>query len=539
MRPQVIFQPTVYRDWQKGIHTITDAIRPTLGPIPRLVANERIGREDEAPEFLDNGGVIARRIIQLENRNEDMGAMFARHIIWRVHEEVGDGTATTAVLFAALYDEGVHYITSGGNAMRLRIFLEKGAKIVADALAEQIRPVQGAQHIAELAESLHYDPGLAEHMGEIFNLIGPYGRFEVRPSYERADRREYMAGSYWGTKILHKQLYLDAARQRSDLKDVYLFLSDWEVESPHELIPLFRLAQQEEIKSLVIVARKLSDPVVGFLHKANKDPDAFTTFGVVVPGQNVTTQAEALDDFSKIVGGTVFPEVVGKDMENLQLSDLGRARSAWADKSHFGISGGRGNGRDLRTHVASLKKTYLAETDPDKRDRLLLRLGQLLGGAAVLYVGGATEPELKAREEITKRSARTLRGATETGILPGGGVALLNCREALACAQKEAPDVDERAAYRILSKMLEAPLRALAANAGQDPSDILAQIQWSPEGNGFDIRRNKVVDMETAGIWDVASVVQSAVKHAIKGAALALTTDVLIQKRIQGITNEP
>ena len=538
MKPQVIFQPTVYRDWQLGIHTLVNAIRPTLGPIPRFVAVEGIGRRNESPTLMDNGGMIARRMIQLPDRNQDMGAMFLRHIIWQVHEEVGDGTATTAVLFASIYDGGVHYITAGGNAMRLRTYLEEGARIIEEELAEQIQSIDYANQLTQLAESLQYDPQLADHFADLFNIVGAYGRLEIRPSYEKQDRREFLSGSYWDSGILHKNLFNLPLQSRAELNNAFFFISDWEIDTPQDLLPLFRLAQQEQIKSLVIIARKVSDPVVAFLSKANKDPNAFNAFAVLTPGKNVTTQAEALEDLAILTGGQVFPEIIGKKMP-LQLSSLGRSRRAWADKNHFGIVGGRGDGRQLRTHVAKLKHAYEHAKDEDKRERSLARVGQLLGGTAVLYVGGATESEMKTREEISKRTKHAIRGAAKTGILLGGGVALLNCQQALAAQRNQATDPDERAAYQILLDSLEVPLRTLVDNAGHDPSEIVARIKWSQAGDGFDLRSNEVVDMATAGIWDVAAVTQCAVKNAIRGAALALTTDVLVQRKQPEEVNEP
>ena len=539
MKPQVIFQPTVYRDWQAGIHTVVNAIRPTLGPIPRLVANERMGRRNEPPALLDNGGTIARRIIQLPDRNADMGAMFLRHIIWHVHEEVGDGTATTAVLFETLYDAGVQYITSGGNAMRFRHYLEAGANVVEQALAEQIQAVNDTKRLTELAESLQYDPQLAKHLGEIFGVIGRYGRLEIRPSYEREDRHEFLPGSYWDSGILHKSLYNQPLQQRAELKDVHLFISDWEIESPQALLPLFRLAQQENINSLVIIARKLSDSVVALLNKANNDPKAMNIFAAETPGSNVTTQAEALEDLAKLTGGDIFPEVIGQSIGQIQPTSLGQARRVWADKNYVGIVGGRCDGRTLRQHVAQLKGAHETTQDDDRRARLMGRLGQLVGGTAVLYVGGVTESEMKIREEMSKRTALALRGAVKTGVLSGGGAALLNCRTQLEAHYHQAQDVNERAAYRALLKMIEAPIRTLAFNAGQDPSEVLAQIKWSPAGDGFDVRTNEVVDCASVGIWDVGAVLQCAVNNAIKGAALALTTDVLVQRRQPEEVSEP
>ena len=514
---------------QRGINQIVDAIRPTLGPRPRIVAIDRL-LDDKMPELLDNGGLIARRIIQLADRDEDVGAMFIREVLWRLGEQAGDGTATAAVLFQSVYNQGIHYLASGGNAMRLQSYLGRGTRLILDQLTEMSAPLAGQAQLAQVARSICYDPGMAKLLGEIFDVIGEHGRLEIRPGHGRDHEREYVEGMYWERGLLSREMITDHERVRTELEDAAILISDLDIEAPQRLFPVLELALRANIRSLLIVAGTVSDATIGFL-LANKKPDKFQAVAVKTPGWGAEQQAAALEDLAILTGGRPFVEVAGDTFNQIKLEDFGQARRVWADHRNFGIIGGKGDPRALRQHIATLRAAFDQTENLNTRTELQKRIGKLLGGSATLWVGGATELELEERQELAKRTAAVVREAMLQGVVAGGGVALLECRPQLQRRLDQSVDPDRRAAYHILTKAVEIPIRTIIANAGYDASEIVAHIKLAGPGYGFDVTSGQVVEVTQAGIIDATSVQKLAAYTAIASAAQALTVDVLIHRQ--------
>ncbi len=503
------------------------SVRPTLGPLPRIVAIERLV-SDKGPEILDDGGVIVRRILQLQDRDEDMGAMFVRHMLWHLHERVGDGTATAAVVFQSVYDQGVRYLVSGGNAMQMRRYLEKGMRVIHDDLAGMATHVDGKEKLAQIAESICYDPPLAKMLGEIFSIIGEHGRLDVRSGRGRELEREYVEGMYWKGGVFSRQMILDRAKLRTEMENAAILIGDLDIEDPRQLAQLLNKLVRANIRSLVIMARKLSDDCSAVLLTASRDPAKFQAIAVKVPASTVSDRAAALEDLAALTGGHPAIGAAGASLSRVEPQDLGRARRVWADRTYLGIVGGKGDPRALRAHIATLRAAFDRADDPGDRRKLRERIGKLMGGSATLWVGGVTEIEIERRKELAERTADALRGAIVEGVLPGGGASLLACRPALRQMADQSSDPDERAAYRILVRALEEPIRTILTNAGHDASEVMAEIKRADAGHGFDVRSGQVVDVAQAGILDSASVQQEAVRSAVAGAALALTIDVLV-----------
>ncbi len=529
-KPGVVFQPRAYQGMQRGINQMVAAIRPTLGPLPRLVA---IGGNSNghAPELLDNGAMIARRIVQLPDRDANMGAMFVRHILWQVLEKVGDGTATSALLFQTLYNEGMRYIVAGGDPMQVRRHLEEGMQLILEQLDRLAVVVEGKEKLTQVAETMCYDPPLAKLLGEIFDIIGEYGQIDIRTGRGRELEREYVEGMYWNSGLFSREMIADRLQRRTEMVDSAILISDLELEEPHQLLSLLETTRQAGVRSLVIMAQKLSDRAVALLLSASREPDKFQVIAVKTPGVGGIDQAATLEDLAILTGGRPIVRAAGATLKGVRLEDLGRARRVWADPHYFGIIGGKGNPRVLRSHLAQLRAAFARAASAEQSQKLQQRIGKLMGGSATLYIGGATESELKIRQETARRTAAAMRGAVREGVLPGGGVALLACQPVLRERLAGCSDPDQRAAYRLLIKMLEAPIRTIAHNAGYEADEVMARIQRAGEGYGFDVRSGQVVAMAQAGIWDAASVVKTIIHSAVASAGLALTTEVLIHHR--------
>lgn len=525
--PQVRFQPDVRRAFQRGAHQIVDAVRPTLGPSPRFVALQRTDRAD-APELLDDAGQIARRIIQLPNREQDVGAMFVRQMLWRMREAVGDGAATAAVLFMSVYDEAIKYVVAGGNAMRLRAGLEKALRVALDALERQVQPLTSGEELATFARTTCPDESITDVLGEIFAIIGKEGMLEVRLGRSKITECDYVEGHLWESGLLTRNLILDPLRQRSHLENAAILVTDLEIETASQLTPALRLALQAGEKNLLLLARKISEEATALLVKVNRDAKHLRVTAVKTPGTGLVEQSAALADLCALAGGRPFIQATGQTLESIRFEDLGHARRAWADMERFVVVNGRGDPWALRQHIASLRRGIGKAETPEQGHRLRERIGRLLGGAAILSVGGATETEIETRRGVAERSVLILRSALQEGTVNGGGVALLDCRPALRDFSAHTGDEEERMAGRLLAKALEAPTRTILMNSGLDPSSLLAYLG---AGRGVDARTGGVVNMRLAGIMDSAASVRGALTSAVHSAALALTVDVVVHKR--------
>jgi len=509
-----------------GAMQIVQAVTPTLGPSPRGVAlSPHLG--EESPVVLDNGGDIARRIYQLRERDADVGAMLIRDLLWRLQNQVGDGTATAAAIFGAVYTEGIHYLAAGGNARRLQTHLERGLTVMLDELTRQTRPVAGKEALAHLAQSISYDPELSRYLGEIFDIIGMYGRLEIREGRSTQIEREYVEGMYWERGLMSREMIIDKENVRTSFEDAYILISDLEIKQPQELFPLLEMALRNDIKSLVIVAQKLSEAAIGFL-LTNRNPERIQVVAVTTPDYGKDPQAAALQDMAALTGGRLFLSVTRDTLNHVRPEDLGRARRVWADLRNFGIVGGKGDPKALRRHIHRLQQAYENIDNPVAREKLLARLGKLMGGSATLWVGANTEMAMKQRVEVAKRTASAMRLAMEEGVVPGGGVALLATRQALREQLAQAEEPDERAAYEILIKAAEAPLRTIATNAGYDACDVMSELRLAGPGHGLDVVRDEIVSIEKSKLFDPAGVVKAALFGAVKTAALALTVDVIV-----------
>ena len=525
--PGVVFQPRVARGLQRGINQLVNAISPTLGPVPRMVVNEKVTKKDR-PELLDDGAIIARRIIMLPDRSEDVGAMYLRQMLWKVHELAGDGTATAAVLFQAIYNQGIHYIAAGGNAMTLRQHLDQAAQLICHELSGMTSHLQGKEELAGLAETICYDPPLAKMLGEIFDTIGEYGRLEIRPGRRQELEREYIEGMYWKGGLLSRAMANDPSG-KALLENVPLLITDLEVREAQELVPLLDMTIHTGIRALLLVATSISERALSvLLMPANRERVQVVV--VKAPALTASVRHEELEDLAILTGGRLLLEKAGDKLETVQLKDLGRVRRAWADKDYFGIVGGKGDPRQLRQRVAELRTAFENAGEVSDRKRLQERLSKLISGAAVLWVGALSPIAVEARKELAKQTAEAMRGAIREGAVPGGGVALLNCRPILQEKVRQAQSTDERAAYSILLKAVEAPIRTLLSNAGYSPDEVLAQIGRCGPGYGFDVSGGEVVEMSRVGIFDAASVVKKAISIAIHSAALALTIDVFVHR---------
>ncbi len=577
MTERLVFQPDASLSLQRGINLIVDAIRPTLGPIPRTVAVSQ-ALDHKPPELLDKGGLIARRISGLPNRDADMGAMLLRQMLWQLYEDCGDGTATAAVIFQSIYNDGLRYLAAGGNAIRLRQYLGDFLDIVLGSLAEMTSPIAGREQLAQLAQCICGDRELAEKLGEIFDFIGEHGQLDVRRGHTRAIERDYMKGMYWRRGAVSRAMLRGGKEpDRIVMNDCAILLSDLDVDDPQELLPIIATLMRAGAKALLLVGDKFSETVINFLLN-NKEPDKFRIVAIKTPGSSDDERRAHLSDMAVITGAIPLFKAAGDTLataverprphpkslptkegetSSLQKTSLdspslilgmlrhrdgegargwgksrrpsyfGQAKQVWVERTMFGLVSDRDDQSELTEHLADLLEMVEYAADKDAEAFLRGRIGKILGGVAILRIGDAVPTRMDNRIASAKETAKALRRAIRDGILPGGGIALLACRDALDRAPEHTADSDARAARRILLRALEAPIRTICQNAGFD-SAKRAELEGQPGGYGIDARSGAIVDMMETGIIDVASVTEAAVRSAVTSAALALTIDVLL-----------
>ncbi len=535
---RLVFQPDTHHAMQRGINWVANAVRPTLGPIVRFVAVDPVSRGNVSPMLLDDGAMIARRILELPDADEDMGAMFCRRVLWDQHEQVGDGTTLTAVLFQSAFNLGLKHITAGGNAMMLRRYLEKGLCIIKDQLSGMVMPLEGADQIASLAESVSHDAVVAKSLGEIFDVIGSHGMLELRSGYGREVVHEFVEGSYFKNGLLSKLMMGEGAKFKIQLENAALLVSDFEIDDAKQLVAAVGQAYTSGIKKLVIIARSLSEQSASVLVAMGRDPAKFHVIAVKAPDE-LSGQASLLEDIALLTGARLFLNVVGDKLSSVRLEDLGHARRVWANTEYFGIVGPKGSPIRRMQHLTKLEAAFDKAEKPDDQQKFRQRIGILRGGSATLHIGGITETEIKTRKSNAERTVQVLRGALRKGVLPGGGVALLACRSILRQCSKQAQDLDEKVAYNILSRMLEEPIRTILSNAGHEPEPILANLTHSDSNCGFDAHTGTIVDVVDKGIFDSAEVLIEAVTRAISSAALALTIDVFVHHKKPEVAINP
>ena len=542
MTERLIFQPDASLSLQRGINLMVDAIRPTLGPIPRTVAVSQ-ALENKPPELLDKGGLIARRISDLPDRDADMGAMLLRQMLWQLYEDCGDGAATAAVIFQSIYNDGLKYLAPGGNAMRLRQHLGQYLGIVLDSLAEMTAPISGRAQLAQLAECICHDRELAEKLGEIFDFIGEHGQLDVRRGHTRFIEHDYMKGMYWRRGAVSRAMLRGGKEtDRIVMNNCAILLSDLDIEDAKDLLPVINMLMRAGAKALLLVGEKFSESVINFI-LANKKPEDFRIVAVKTPGSTDEERRAHLSDMAVITGAIPLFKAAGdtlaaavarpKDLQgddpakHARPSYFGQAKQVWVERTMFGLVSDREDQGELTEHLADLLELVEDARDKDSEAFLRERISKILGGVAILRIGDALPARMDSRIASAKETAKSLRRALRDGIVPGAGVALLACRAALEASPVEAGESDARAAQRMLLRALEAPIRTICHNAGFESAKV-AELNGKPPGYGIDARSGAIVDVMDAGIIDVASVTKAAVRSAVTSAALALTIDVLL-----------
>ena len=518
----------------RGMAKMARLLRVTLGPRARTVAMAPIVTT-RPPEVLDSAAIVARRMTGVGDDFEDMGAMLVRHLCWRVHERVGDGVATAAVLTLAIVERAETYIAAGGSPVPIRRAIERALEAVLTELRRQSRQIDEPEEIAALIAGTVRDPNLAKRIGSIVDAVGPDGSIQIDDADGIETTSEYLEGVRWNEGYISSHL-LRKNESTARLLEPRILVTSHHLERAEQLLPALEACAAAGERSLLVIAPEVKDAAVALM-VVNRERNLFDQVIAAKAPHFGEQRAGILDDIAAITGGRCILEDRHERMEDVTLADLGRARQAWVTHSHFGILGGRGDKAAIRARIAELKPTIrLYQDDEWSRERVKERIGKLAGLAAQIKVGAATpsdRAELKFRVESAIASARA--GALE-GVVPGGGAALLACIPAI-----EALDLtgDEAIGAKILARALTEPMRTSARNAGLEPSTIVAEAQKRGPGWAFDVVGEAWVQTWKAGLLDPLPVVTGSLEAAVSGAVVALTSDVLIHRRNLSVSVQP
>ncbi|MBI2941701.1 MAG: molecular chaperone GroEL [Chloroflexi bacterium] len=525
-RERVMYSLRARVAFKRGIDQMANLLAITLGPKARTVAVAPIVGNNKPPELLNDGATIARRVIELPDPFENMGAMLVRHLAWKVGETAGDGTTTAAVIMQAILHSATRYIAAGGNPMRMKRGLERALPVVLEELQRQARPVETEEDVTRVATVCSVNPEVGRFFGEIYDILGPEAVVIVQDSPGTKVEREYVEGFQWDKGYLSPYFVTDADRMEAVLDDALILVTDRFVTSMNQLIPIMEKVREASFSNLLLVAGDVQSDALSLL-VTNKLHNSLNTLAVKAPGYG-DRRIRILEDIAILSGGRPILEDAGDTLEEARIEDLGRAQRVWANRDFFSIVGGYGQPAAIRERIAHVKREIPTITDEYEREKARERLGKLAGGCAMMRVGAPTETERNELKLRIEDAVLSVRAAIEEGLVPGAGKALLNAVPAVEALS--ADDPDEAMGIRILAQALAAPVRRLARNSGYPPAAMVARVKAAPPTHGLDAVSGEIVDLWEAGIVDPVKVERILVETTVSAAMMALTTDVLVHR---------
>ncbi|MBV9174120.1 MAG: chaperonin GroEL [Chloroflexi bacterium] len=523
-RPRILYGDTARAALERGIDRMASLAIPTLGPIARTVAIESVATYQ--PEVLDSGGVIARRTIQLPDPFEDMGAMLMRHLLITLLERVGDGTTTAAALTNCLVPRLLAYTARGGNVVEIRRGLDAALDVAAHALETQAVPIEGIGALEDVAVAAVRDRCIGESIAQIYDATGPDGAIIVENGQASETTFEFIEGVRWNEGLVSDTL-LRSPDTAVRLVEPRILITDCELESTEQLLPLLEDCVAAGERRLFIVAAQVRAPVIALL-SANQHEGVLESVAAVRAPSMGNQREGILADLAVLTGGRFIRAAAG-GLAGVAIRDLGRARQAWATRAAFGVLGGRGSRAAVRERVAIVQaERARAAGDLNARSMAQQRIARLLGLGAVIRVGAASDLE---REEIrvrTEAAITTTRLALEEGVVAGGGAALVACAEAVRACRLSG---DAGVAAEVLAGALEAPMRTIVRNAGFEAEPLVAVARRCAPGRAFDVVRNTWVEPQAMGLVDPLAVLRAALEASVSISRTAMSTEVLVRRR--------
>jgi len=515
---QIIYDEEVRRALKKGIDTLVDVVKVTLGPKGHCVA---LDKKWGAPNIIDDGVTIAKDI-ELPDPFENMGAQLVKEAATKTNDDCGDGTTTSTILAHAIIRGGFKNVTAGAEPMALKRGVEKATRVVIEELKKASTAVKGKEQIAQVATISAVDEEIGNLIADVLEKVGKDGVVTVEESKGLKYETDFVEGMQFDRGYISPYLVTNAERMESELEDAYILITDKKVSAIADILPALEKILQVT-KNLVIIAEDVDGEALATL-VVNKLRGTLNILAVKAPGFGDRRKA-MLEDIAVLTGGTVISEDVGRKLDSVTVEDLGRARRVTSNKDNTTIIEGKGSDEALKGRIKQIKAQIEESTSDFDREKLQERQAKLAGGVAVIKVGAATEVELKEKKHRVEDALSATRAAVEEGILPGGGVALVN---ALPALDKLEVSGDEATGVDIVRKAVVEPIRWIAINAGQDGAVIVDKVKQQSAGVGYDASANEFGDMVERGVIDPTKVVRSALENAASIAAMVLITESLV-----------
>ncbi|HAJ34142.1 MAG TPA: chaperonin GroEL [Chloroflexi bacterium] len=523
MAKQIIYEDEARRALKAGVDALANAVKTTLGPKGRNVA---LDKKWGSPTVTHDGVTVAKEV-ELKDPFENMGAQLLKEAATKTNDVAGDGTTTATVLAQAIVNEGLKNVTAGANPMMLKRGIEAGRDEIVKALKEMATPVAGKEEIAQVASISAADQTIGALIAEVMDKVGKDGVITVEESKGLEFETEYVEGMQLDRGYLSPYFVTNAERMEAAIDDPYILITDKKISSAQDIVPALEKLVQIGKREIVIIAEDVDGEALATL-VLNKLRGMVNALAIKAPGFGDRRKA-MLQDIAILTGGQVITEELGRKLESVKLEDLGRCDKIVSTKDETTIVGGAGSAQAIKGRIEQIRAEIEASTSDYDREKLQERLAKLAGGVAIIRVGAATETELKEKKHRVEDALSATRAAVEEGIVPGGGVALINAIPAL---DKVSLDGDAGTGLRILRRALEEPMRMIATNAGLDGAVVIEKVRMlHSDGKlttGYDVISNSYVDMLKAGIIDPVKVTRSAVENAASIAAMILTTSALV-----------
>ncbi len=525
MPKQLVFREDARRRLQSGVDAVANAVSTTLGPKGRNVA---LDKKFGAPTITHDGVTVAKEI-ELEDPYENMGAQLLKEAATKTNDIAGDGTTTATVLAQAIVSDGLKNVAAGANPMLLKRGILAAAEQVSGFLLEQATPIETKEEIANVASVSAQDEEIGHLIAEVMDKVGKDGVVTVEESRGLEFETEYVEGMQFDRGYISPYFISNSEGMEADIEEPYILIYDKKISAAQDVVPILEKLVQVGKREFVIVAEDIDGEALATL-VLNKLRGMLNVLAVKAPGFGDRRKA-MLRDIAILTGGTVISEETGRKLETVTLQDLGRAAKVVSTKDDTVIVDGAGEESAIKGRIEEIRREIDNSTSDYDREKLQERLAKLSGGVAVIRVGAATETELKEKKHRVEDALSAARASVEEGVLPGGGVALINAITSLD--KFKAGGDDENTGVAIMRRALEVPMRKIASNAGSDGAviiDTVRRLQKSRKNQrlGFNVMTGEYGDMIEAGIPDPAKVTRGAVENAASIASMILTTEALI-----------
>jgi len=522
MAKQLMFNEEARKKLLSGVEQISSAVKVTLGPKGR---NVLLDKKFGAPTVTKDGVSVAKEI-ELEDPYENMGAQLLKEVATKTNDVAGDGTTTATVLAYSMVREGLKYVAAGMTPIGLKRGIDKAVAIAVDEIKKNSKEIKGSDEVAHVASvSANNDEEIGKILADAIEKVGKDGVITVEEAKTMDTTTDFVEGMQFDRGYISSYFVTDRDRMETVFENPYILIHDKKISNMKDMLPLLEKIAQSG-RQLLIIAEDVDGEALATL-VVNSLRGTLKTCAVKAPGFGDRRKA-MLEDIAILTGGEVITEELGLKLEAADISQLGQAKSVKIDKDNTIIVDGAGKAKDIKDRVAQIKAQIEETTSDYDKEKLKERLAKLAGGVAVINIGAVTEVEMKEKKHRVEDALSATRAALEEGIVPGGGLALIQAATALEKADLTALTDDEKIGYKIVKRALEEPMRQIAINAGADGGVIAERAKTEKKGIGFDAAKMEWVDMVKVGIIDPAKVARSALQNAASVASLLLTTECAI-----------